>query len=310
MTEITLSTGEAVLLITAPVKKFKGTRLPGADLLQAIQEAYSISIHEFSHRLFRFSFRTMQWNKPTTITIRESSKYLRLETVLTGELLIREPGGVELKLLAGQYRITDSKVIQSKFAQGQGCQYFAAFISHELLTQTSLGDTIIPGAPLMMTLPMREIIYRILDNPFEEKLRDAFYDYSMRELLFHHVSAPPFTWPGELTPAELAAVYAADQIIAADLSMHYSIQKLAKMVGTNMHVLKTGFARVFGMGPFERLLQRKMDRAKYLLEATDKQVQDIAELAGYETVTGFINAFRKYFKKTPKDWRKKSRGLL
>jgi AraC-like DNA-binding protein len=82
------------------------------------------------------------------------------------------------------------------------------------------------------------------------------------------------------------------------------------MTRTNVHVLKTGFARVFGMGTFERLLQRKMDRAKYLLETTDRQVQDVSEMAGYETVTGFINAFRKQFKMTPKDWRKKSRGLL
>jgi len=64
------------------------------------------------------------------------------------------------------------------------------------------------------------------------------------------------------------------------------------------------------MGTFERLLQRKMERAKNLLETTDRQVQDVSEMAGYETVTGFINAFRKQFKMTPKDWRKKSRGLL
>jgi AraC-like DNA-binding protein len=34
-----------------------------------------------------------------------------------------------------------------------------------------------------------------------------------------------------------------------------------------------------------------MERAKYLLETTDRQVQDVSEMAGYETVTGFINAF-------------------
>jgi len=161
-----------------------------------------------------------------------------------------------------------------------------------------------------MSGPMREVIYRILENPFEEKFRDAFYDYSIRELLFYHISAPQFTPPGELSQTELAAVYEADRIISANLSVHYSINELARMTHTNVHVLKTGFARLFGMGTFERLLQRKMERAKYLLETTDRQVQDISELSGYETVTGFINAFRKQFKMTPKDWRKKQRGLL
>lgn len=309
MTELTLSAGEPVPLNPAPVRKFRGIRLPGAELLQAEQAGYVVSIHDFAVRLFRLSLRHLHCLTPQTFTIRESSNYVRLETVLTGELLIREPTGIELKLLAGQYRITDSKVFQSRFEAMQGCQYFVAFISPELLKQTPLADAITPSGSLMMSMPMREVIYKILDNPFEEKFRDAFYDYSIRELLFYHVSAPPFTLPGELTPAELATVYAADQIIASNLSIHYSIHELAKMTRTNVHVLKTGFARVFGMGVFERLLLRKMERAKYLLETTDKQVQDVSELAGYETVTGFINAFRKQFDMTPKDWRKKSRGL-
>lgn len=310
MTEITLSAGDPVPLKPSPVKKFRGTRLPGAELVQADEAGYVFSIHDYAQKLFRFSLRSVNCHTAQTFTTRENSKYVRLETVLTGELSIREPGGRESKLLAGQFRVTDAKAYQTFFEAEHGCQYFVAFISPELLAQTPVGETIVPAGPLTMLPQMREIVYRILDNPFEEKFRDGFYDHSIRELLFYHVSAPPFTLPGELTPAELAAVYAADQIIAANLNIHYSIHDLAKMTRTNVHVLKTGFARLFGMGTFERLLYRKMERAKYLLETTDKQVQEIAYMAGYETPTGFINAFKKRFKMSPKDWRKKSRRLL
>ncbi len=310
MTEITLSDGHPVPLKPAPVKKFRGTRLPGAELLQADQDNYVVSVHDFARKLFRISLRSFHCHAAQIFTIKESSKYLRLETVLTGELPIREMDGTTIKLLAGQYRISDAKAFQSGFDVSHGCQYLVVYISLELLAQTPMGETIVPSVPRMMPLPMRQVITRLLDNPFEDRLRDGFYDYSIRELLFYHVSAPPFTLPGELTPTEIAAVYAADQIIASNLSIHYSIHELAKMTRTNVHVLKTGFARIFGMGTFERLLQRKMERAKYLLETTDKQVQEVGELSGYETVTGFINAFRKQFKMTPKDWRKKSRGLL
>lgn len=310
MTEITLSAGDPVPLKSAPVKKFRGIRLPGAELLQGNQAGYDISIHNYSQKLFRFSLRSLHCLIAQTFTIKESSKYLRLETVLTGELSIREINGTEFKLLASQYRIVDSKAYQSHFESSHGCQYLVVFISPELLAQTPMGEAIVPSVIRTMPLPMRSVIDRILDNPFEDRLRDGLYDYSVRELLFNHVSAPPLILPGDLTPAEIAAVYAADQIIASDLSVHYSIHELAKMTRTNVHVLKTGFAKIFGMGTFERLLWRKMERAKYLLETTDKQVQEVSELSGYETVTGFINAFRKQFKMTPKDWRKKSRGLL
>lgn len=310
MRELTLSDGHPVRLKPIPVRKFRGIRLPGAELLNAEEERFAIYFHNYATGLFHLSLRSFNCLEKLDFTLKESAQYLRLETVLTGELLIRDTNGKETRLLAGQYRIADSITYQLRFHPSGDCQYLAVLISPQLLSQTPMAEDIVPSEPRMMHKPMREVITRMLDNPFGEKFRDALYDYSIRELLFYHVSAPPFTLPGELTEAEIAAVYAADAIIAANLNVHYSIHKLARMVNSNVYTLKVGFARIFGMGTFERLLQRKMDRAKYLLETTDKQIQEISEMAGYDTVTGFINAFRKHFKMTPKDWRKKSRGML
>lgn len=310
MTELTLSTGHPVPMKPAPVKKFRGTRLPGADLRQAIEDTYTVSFHHFMTDLFQISLRNFACTTEQSFRITESDEYIRLETVLTGELHIKNPDGSETNLLPGQYHITNEKFYEFEIKPSQGGQYFVVYISPALIEQTPMGETIRPSEPRMMSDTMREVINRILDNPFEEKLRDASYDYRIRELLFYHISAPPFTMPGELTPTEISAVYAADAIIAANLNVHYTIPELARMVHTNVYVLKTGFPKIFGVSVLDRLLQRKMDRAKYLLETTDKQIQEISELSGYETPTGFINAFKKIFKISPKDWRKKSRGLL
>ncbi len=310
MTEITLPTGQKVPFKSAPVKKFRGTRLPGAELLQASENGYNISLHSFTTRLFSLSLRSLHCDHRNSFTISESVEYLRLETVLTGELHIKQSDGSEATLLPGQYRITNEKSYRIEIEPRKGCIYFVVCITPDLIEQTPMGDTIGNSEPKMMAASMRMVITRILDNPFEEKLREAFYDYSIRELLFYHVSVPPFTLPGELTSAEIASVYAADAIIAANINVHYTIPELARMVHTNVYVLKTGFPKIFGVSVLDRLLQRKMDRAKHLLETTDKQIQEISELSGYETTTGFINAFKKIFKMSPKDWRKKSRGLL
>jgi AraC-like DNA-binding protein len=311
MTDLTLSlsTGQQVLLKPAPVKKFKGTRLPGAELLQADQAGIVVSIHDVRLPLFAFSLRAITCETEQLITIKEASRYLRLETVLTGALVVKETNGTQLVIRSGQYRLTNAPAFQLQYNAGAASHYFICFISPALLSQTPMAELVASSAVMTMPFPMTEVVQRILDNPFEDKFRNAFYDHSIRELLFYHISAPTYTLPGEMSAREIAAVHEADKIIASDLSMHLSIHELAKQTRTNTDVLKKGFARIFGMGPFERLLQRKMDRAKNLLEATDKQVQDIAELSGYETVTGFINAFRKNFKMTPKDWRKKSKGL-
>lgn len=310
MTELTLSTGQIVPLKPAPVKKFRGTRLPGAELLQASDAAYAVSFHQFTAPLFYLSLRSLDCAPGILFTVQESHNYLRLETVITGEIGIQSQDGSETVLLPGQYRVTDESSYNLEIRSPGGCQYFVVFITAELLDQSPMKERILPSGPRMMAASMRTVISRMFDNPFEEKVRLAFYDYNIRELLFYHASAPHFTLPGELTPSEIAAVYEADAIIAADLNVHHTIPELARMVRTNVYVLKIGFPRIFGVSVFDRLLQRKMDRAKYLLETTDKQIQQISELSGYETPTGFINAFKRVFKISPKDWRKKSRGLL
>jgi AraC-like DNA-binding protein len=46
-----------------------------------------------------------------------------------------------------------------------------------------------------------------------------------------------------------------------------------------------------------------MEHAKLLLQTTNKSIGNVADLAGYDTVAGFIHAFRKRFGVTPREWR-------
>jgi AraC-like DNA-binding protein len=75
------------------------------------------------------------------------------------------------------------------------------------------------------------------------------------------------------------------------------------LAGTNEFKLKKGFRQLFGMGVFHRLLFRRMEKAKMLLETTNKSIGEIADLAGYDTAAGFIHAFRREFDMTPREWR-------
>jgi AraC-like DNA-binding protein len=79
------------------------------------------------------------------------------------------------------------------------------------------------------------------------------------------------------------------------------------MSGTNKLKLKLGFKKAYGMGVFRRLLFRRMEHAKLLLSSTDKPINEIASLTGYDTVAGFIHAFRREFGLTPREWRNQER---
>ncbi|MBL0336176.1 MAG: helix-turn-helix transcriptional regulator [Chitinophagaceae bacterium] len=115
--------------------------------------------------------------------------------------------------------------------------------------------------------------------------------------------------PGELSPEQISRMYEADRIMANNLDGKITIPQLARKLGTNFVTLKRNYEKVFGIGIFPRLMQRKMEHIQLLLENTNKPLKEIADLAGYQTSPGFINAFRKRSKVTPKEWRKERRGF-
>ena len=157
---------------------------------------------------------------------------------------------------------------------------------------------------------MNYLIHEMLRNPYGENLRDFYYHNCIRELLFFHLTQQNQPIPGELEDRDIAAIYQADSIISSNLHQHFTIDKLSRMTGTNQFKLKKGFKHIFGMGVFHRLLFRRMEHAKVLLETTDKSIGEIAMLAGYDTAAGFIHAFGRVFKKTPRAWRLESKEKL
>ncbi len=310
MIELTLSTGETVQLKPAPVRKFKGTRLPGSELYRAERNGYAFTFQVLHQPFFSISIRQLSFVSGVKFQVREKKKGLRLETVLTGELRVKEAGGRSYTLLPGQYMITDTPLYLCEFEAGKACSYFSAYYSPGLIESIGIQPILRLGKSIPIHNAMRDLIYEMLENPYDQHLRPFFYENSMRELLFLHQALPPFILPGEFSEAEIAAIYMADRIIAENLNSHFTIRDLAQRVGTNAFVLKKGFQAFFGVGVFGRLLQRRMDKAKQLLEKTNKPIKDVCELAGYETVAGFITAFRKRFGLTPKDWRKQKRSGL
>jgi AraC-like DNA-binding protein len=287
-------------------KKYRGTLLPGSAVIENNSESALITLQQFEHSLFGIGHRIFELFAKVKFFVNEREG-LRLEALLSGEVhVIRNDKKIKLK--AGQYHLTDVPLFTSLFKKTTSCSIFITYFSKELLEQ--LGLEVAPCTPLKMPERMNYLIKEILRNPYEENLRNFYYLNSVRELLFFHLTQDKQLTPGELDNRDIAAIYEADEIIASDLQQHYTIDKLSRMTGTNEFKLKKGFKHIFGMGVFHRLLFRRMEQAKVLLETTDKSIGDIAELAGYDTAAGFIHAFRREFSMTPREWRLASRNNM
>ncbi len=309
MIQLTHSTGEPVFLKAGTSRKFKGLKLPGSNLLVSEQGHHTLSMHVFNHRLYTITLRQYQGTVATRLITQEMNHWMRLEVPLSGTLFLHPKEGESYALLPGQYQLTDQPVFGNDIHPDTPLIYMTVHFSPELLA--SIGSdqpfTVMPPHPVPSDL--LDMLHAILKCPFQETLRNFYYANKIRELLFSHTVSLPMVLPGELSPEQIGQMYEADRIMAHNLDGKVTIPELAHQLGTNFVTLKKNYEKVFGIGIFPRLMQRKMEHIHLLLEKTNKPLKEIADMAGYQTLPGFINAFRKRFKVTPKEWRKERRGF-
>ena len=113
-----------------------------------------------------------------------------------------------------------------------------------------------------------------------------------------------------LTQHDIECLYAAREMIAADISRHYTIEQIAVHVGLSTTKLKKGFKEFFKTTLFEYLETERMEKAKELMRSADKSLKQISSLAGFRYMNNFSTAFKRKFGVSPHEWRKGLYSIL
>lgn len=111
-----------------------------------------------------------------------------------------------------------------------------------------------------------------------------------------------------LSPDEIDRIYQARDILIQQMYNPPSLLSLARQVGLNDYKLKQGFHHVFGTTAFGCLHQYRMEQARVLLETQKVQVEVAAQAAGYNSLSSFHRAYKKYFGISPGAHRKGNRS--
>lgn len=82
-----------------------------------------------------------------------------------------------------------------------------------------------------------------------------------------------------------------------------TMAELAGALGYNKNYLSTKFGKEVGMTISEYLLQLRLERAKVWLQNSDKQIQQISDELGFNSVSYFSAQFRKATGQSPSDFR-------
>jgi AraC-like DNA-binding protein len=104
--------------------------------------------------------------------------------------------------------------------------------------------------------------------------------------------------------SDLECIEEAKDMLVKNLRYHITISNLATEAGMSESKLKYVFKKVYGSGVFTYLQNARMERARQLLEETDKSVKEIAVITGYKRISSFIRSFRRMFNKSPAAWRR------
>lgn len=88
-----------------------------------------------------------------------------------------------------------------------------------------------------------------------------------------------------------------------------SVQDLARMVQLSNSRLGHLFKTETGVELRHFLLEARLAKAAELLRNTDMQIKEISHLVGYHHVPSFDRTFRKEFKVSPADYRKRETSV-
>lgn len=109
-----------------------------------------------------------------------------------------------------------------------------------------------------------------------------------------------------LTNSQICIAKNVAERIRRDLSLHVSAKEMAADYGTSETSLKNYFREVYGENLSVYRSRLRMEKAAKLLQDTSLCVSAIAEQVGYLSQSKFAAAFKKYYKVTPVEFRRKS----
>jgi AraC family transcriptional regulator len=87
--------------------------------------------------------------------------------------------------------------------------------------------------------------------------------------------------------------------IDAGLDARLTIESLAHEVGLSAAHFARAFKQTLGRAPHQYLLERRLERARQLIETTDASLSDIAQRTGFADQAHFTRLFKRAFGATP-----------
>lgn len=288
---------------------WKGSILSGSEPYSYEGPLGSVTLQKFHDHKFSICYTTANFLRKTKLSWEEGSS-LRLQYVLDGGYRYKGDLGKMIKLRPGQLNAVWSpgRETLAEFKKGSFEMLHISFspeIVKELLPLFPEVRSFQPESSVQWIEDKQKSIYELLNAHYSGDARRFFYETKIREHLLSFLLPSPKQGLEKYSEDEIERVHIVDHKILKDLTQHHSAADLAHFVKLPEAKLIALFKEIIGVSMFERYKEAKLQKArKYLLE-TDIQVKVLFEMVGYESYTGFVEAFKERFGISPLQYRKR-----
>jgi len=90
--------------------------------------------------------------------------------------------------------------------------------------------------------------------------------------------------------------------IESNLSCELTLSELARIIDLSLHHFARMFKRTIGAAPHQYVLERRVERAKKMMRATDASLVEISLSAGFSSQSHFTSAFHRMVGATPAEF--------
>ncbi|WP_455592802.1 helix-turn-helix domain-containing protein [Bacteroides sp.] len=133
----------------------------------------------------------------------------------------------------------------------------------------------------LIRLKFAELIYLLMDTPYQKLI---------------------FSFLLDATRSEIPSL---SSVLDSHLYSSVTVNELALLSGRSLSSFKREFVREYGEPPRAWIRTKKLARAAFLLETTDRAVEEVAEASGFISNTHFTRLFKSYYELTPTEYRSK-----
>lgn len=144
---------------------------------------------------------------------------------------------------------------------------------------------------------------------FEKKstLNEPIFKIKFEELLLNLVlNDAQDTFKAFLTNLNKENRYSFEEFMEKNFTRNLRVEDFAYLKGMSLSSFKRNFQKTFYSTPGKWLREKRVKKAEYLLQVSDKNINEISMEVGFENPSHFIQVFKSFYGITPKKFQEKS----